>query len=203
MVKEQPKELTISVANLKGVPVDAEVEGKIYTLQEDNKLGNCVWQGKMMANRPMVHEALYALSSGRYQLQVSVKDEAEHESGCNVDFVLFSLSDNRFPYSTEIWSYQVSDEADGTTTVYFGSKEKDVCLFFDAYSENGQVESKRIHFSDSLLAFRYTYKEEYGKGLRLSFAFAKNGEVYARYFELPKPKPDKHLLLKWKTFRDK
>ena len=126
LVKEQPKELTISVANLKGVPVDAEVEGKIYTLQEDNKLGNCVWQGKMMANRPMVHEALYALSSGRYQLQVTVKDEAEHESGCNVDFVLFSLSDHRLPYSTEIWSYQVSDEADGTTTVYFGSKEKDV-----------------------------------------------------------------------------
>lgn len=203
LVKEQPKEMTISVANLKGVPVDAEVEGRIYTLQEDNKLGHCVWQGKMMANRPMVHEALYALSSGRYQLQVSVKDEAEHESGCNVDFVLFSLSDNRLPYSTEIWSYQVSDEADGTTTVYFGSKEKDVCLFFDAYTENELVESKRIHFSDSLLAFRYTYKEEYGKGLRLSFAFAKNGEVYARYFELPKPKPDKHLLLKWKTFRDK
>lgn len=203
LVKEQPKELTISVANLKGVPVDAEVEGKIYTLQEDNKLGHCVWQGKMMANRPMIPDGLYGLPSGRYQLQVSVKDEAEHESGCNVDFVLFSLNDNRLPYSTEIWSYQVSDEADGTTTVYFGSKEKDVCLFFDAYTENELVESKRIHFSDSLLAFRYTYKEEYGKGLRLSFAFAKNGEVYARYFELPRPKPDKRLLLKWKTFRDK
>ena len=203
LIKEQPKELTISVANLKGVPVDAEVEGKIYNLLDDNKLGNCVWQGRMVANRPMVLEALYALSSGRYQLQVSVKDEAGHESGCNAEFVLFSLNDKRLPYQTEIWCYQVSDEADGTTTVYFGSKEKDVCLFFDAYTENGQVESKRIHFSDSLLAFRYTYKEEYGTGLRLSFAFAKNGEVYARCFELPKPKPDKHLLLKWKTFRDK
>lgn len=203
LIKEQPKELTVSVANLKGVPVDAEVEGKIYNLLDDNKLGNCVWQGRMVANRPMVLEALYALPSGRYQLQVSVKDEAGHESGYKAEFVLFSLNDKRLPYPTEIWCYQVSDEADGTTTVYFGSKEKDVCLFFDAYTENGQVESKRIHFSDSLLAFRYTYKEEYGTGLRLSFAFAKNGEVYARYFELPKPKPDKHLLLKWKTFRDK
>ena len=203
LIKEQPKELTISVANLKGVPVDAEVEGKVYTLLEDNKLGHCVWQGKMVANRPMVPEALYALSSGRYQLQVSVKDEASNESRYKAEFVLFSLNDKRLPYPTEIWCYQVSDEADGTTTVYFGSKEKDVCLFFDAYTENGQVENKRIHFSDSLLAFRYTYKEEYGTGLRLSFAFAKNGEVYARYFELPKPKPDKQLLLKWKTFRDK
>ena len=203
LVKEQPKELTISVANLKGVPVSAEVEGKIYALQEDGKLGTCIWQGKMVANRSVVPEALYALSSGRYQLQVSVKDETGHESECNTEFVLFSLKDKRLPYPTEVWCYQMSDESAGTTTVYFGSKEKDVCLFFDAYTENGRVESKRIHFSDSLLAFRYAYKEEYGTGLRLSFAFAKNGEVYARYFELSKPKPDKRLLLKWKTFRDK
>ena len=203
LVKEQPKELTVSVANLKGVPVSAEVEGKIYALQEDGKLGTCVWQGKMVANRSVVPESLYALSSGRYQLQVSVKDETGHESECNTEFVLFSLKDKRLPYRTEVWCYQVSDKADGTTTIYLGSKEKDVCLFFDAYTENGKVESKRIHFSDSLLTFRYAYKEEYGTGLRLSFAFAKNGEVYARYFELPKPKPDKRLLLKWKTFRDK
>ena len=203
LVKEQPKELTVHVANLKGVPVSAEVEGKIYALQENGKLGTCVWQGKMVSNRPMVPEALYALSSGRYQLQVSVKDEMDHESGYNTEFVLFSLNDKRLPYPTELWSYQVSDEIEGTTTVYFGSKEKDVCLFFDAYTENGRVESQLIHFSDSLLAFRYTYKEEYGTGLRLSFAFAKNGEMYARYFELSKPKPDKRLLLKWKTFRDK
>ena len=203
LVKEQPKELTISVANLKGVPVSAEVEGKIYALQEDGKLGTCVWHGKMVPNRSVVPEALYALSSGRYQLQVSVKDETGNESECNTEFVLFSLKDKRLPYPTEVWCYQMSDESAGTTTVYFGSKEKDVCLFFDAYTENGRVESKRIHFSDSLLAFRYAYKEEYGTGLRLSFAFAKNGEVYARYFELSKPKPDKRLLLKWKTFRDK
>lgn len=203
LVKEQPKEFTVSVVNLKGVPVNAEVEGKIYTLLEDNKLGDCVWKGKLLVNRPMIPEGLYALPSGRYQLQVTVKDEAGHESGYKAEFVLFSLNDKRLPYPTEIWCYQVSDEANGTTTVYFGSKEKDVCLLFDAYTENGQVENKRIHFSDSLLAFRYTYKEEYGTGLRLSFAFAKNGEVYARYFELPKPKPDKRLLLKWTTFRDK
>ncbi len=203
LVKEQPKELTISVANLKGVPVDAEVEGKIYTLLEGGKLGACVWQGPLVANRSTVPEALYALPSGRYQLQVSGKDEAGHESGHKADFVLFSLEDKHLPYPTDVWCHQVSVETDGTTTIYFGSKEKDVCLFFDAYTENGRVESKRIHFSDSLLAFRYTYKEEYGSGLRLSFAFAKNGEVYARYFELPKPKPDKRLLLKWKTFRDK
>ena len=203
LVKEQPKGLTVSVSNLRGVPVDAKVEGKIYALLEDGKLGACVWQGEMVPNRSMVPEALYALPSGRYQLQVGVKDEAGHESGHKADFVLFSLSDKHLPYPAEIWCHQVSEEAGGTTTVYFGSKEKDVCLFLDVYSENGSIESKRIYFSDSLLAFRYTYKEEYGNGLRLSFAFAKNGEVYARYFELPKPKPDKRLLLKWKTFRDK
>ena len=58
-------------------------------------------------------------------------------------------------------------------------------------------------FSDSLMAFRYTYKEEYGDGLRCSFAYVKNGELHVRNFYIRKPNPDKALILKWKTFRDK
>ena len=203
LVKEHPKDLNILVTNLKGVPMEAPVDGKIYPLKEDGSLGTLAWQGTLKANAPAKPEALYALPSGRYQLQVSVKDEAGRECGEKVDFVLFSLNDKQLPYPAEVWSYQLPADADGTITVCFGSKEKDVCLFFDAYTENGMLESKRILFSDSLLTFRYTYQEEYGTGLRLSFAFAKQGEVYARYFELPKPKPEKNLQLKWKTFRDK
>ena len=203
LVKEYPKDLNIRVTNLKGVPVEAQVDGKVYRLKEDGSVGTLAWQGTLKANAPAKPEALYALPSGRYQLQISVKDEAGHESGEKVDFLLFSLNDKKLPYPSEIWSYQLPADADGTTTVCIGSKEKDVCLFFDAYTENGMLESKRIQFSDSLLTFRYTYQESYGTGLRLSFAFAKNGMVYARYFELPKPKPQKSLQLKWKTFRDK
>lgn len=203
LVKENPKPLNIKVVNLKGIPVSASVDCKVYALSEDYKLGSCMWQGTLDANRPIVPEALYALPSGRYQLHVSVTDEAGRENGEKVDFVLFSLNDKRLPYSTDIWSYQMPIDEDGNTTICLGSKEKDVCLYFDTYSENGIVESKRIHFSDSLLTFRYAYREEYGTGLRFSFTFVKNGKVFARYFELPKPKPEKTLHLKWKSFRDK
>lgn len=202
LVKEKPEALNIKVVNLKGVPVSANVDCKVYALSEDNKLGSCVWQGTLDANRPIVPEALYALPSGRYQLHVSVTDEAGRENGEKVDFVLFSLNDKRLPYSTEIWSYQLPVDEEGNTTICLGSREEDVCLYFDAYSENGITESRRIHFSDSLLTFRYAYQEEYGTGLRFSFTFVKHGKVFARYFELPKPKPEKTLHLKWKSFRD-
>ena len=58
-------------------------------------------------------------------------------------------------------------------------------------------------FSDSILTFRYNYQEAYGDGLRCSFAYLKNGELYVKNLYIKKPKPDKALKLKWKTFRDK
>ena len=209
IVKEYEKALNLVVVNTKNIPVSTEVDYRIYSVSEEEigeiALGECVLKGKAASNQPFVPKDIYSLPSGRYQLQASDKDETGREYEQKVTFVLFSLNDKKLPYDTEIWTYQPDDEFDskGEATLYFGSKEKDVCLFYDVYSENGWVDSKRLEFSDSLLTFRYQYREEYGTGLQVSFLFVKNGQVYARYFEIKKPKPDKALTLKWKTFRDK
>ena len=209
VVKEEGKTLKFVVSNLKNVPVKAEVSYQVYTVTEgaDGKLqsGKCIWQGTALANQPFVPDGIYALPSGRYQLQASVKDEAGRTSEQTITFVLFSLDDKKLPYETEVWNFQTGNEfdSDGKARVYFGSKEKDVCLFYDVYSDKKWIESKRIQFSDSLLEFSFQYREEYGDGILVSFIFAKNGQLYARYVEIKKPKPDKALQLKWKTFRDK
>ena len=209
VVKEEGKTLKFVVSNLKNVPVKAEVSYQVYTVTEgaDGKLqsGKCIWQGTALANQPFVPDGIYAFPSGRYQLQASVKDEAGRTCEQTITFVLFSLDDKKLPYETEVWNYQTGNEfdSDGKARVYFGSKEKDVCLFYDVYSDKKWIESKRIQFSDSLLKFSFQYREEYGDGILVSFIFAKNGQLYARYVEIKKPKPDKALQLKWKTFRDK
>ncbi len=209
LVKEDGKMLNCRVVNLKGIPVEKEVSCQVYSVREgikDNwEKGKCVWRGKVWSNKAFVPHELYQLPSGRYLLVVSVTDENGKEDEQEVMFTLFSSQDKQLPYETEIWCYQTGDEfdADGIATVYFGSKEKDVCLFYDVYTANGWIESKCLNFSDSLLTFRYKYKEEYGDGLCLSLMFAKNGNMYARYITLKKPKPEKRLQMKWATFRDR
>ncbi len=199
LIKEQPKELTFNVTNLKNNPVETEVDYQVWSQ------GRQVLQGKATSNKEFVPEAIYALPSGSYELKAIVTDESGKKNEQTVKFVLLSLNDKRLPDGVDHWCYQSSDEfdADGTATIYFGSKEKDVYLFYDEMWGNNEMERKRITFSDSILTFRYTYREAYGDGLRCSFAYLKNGELYVKNLYIKKPKPDKALLLKWKTFRDK
>jgi len=209
VVKEQGKNLNFAVVNWKNVPVKTEVSYRVFTVLKDTDgkmlQGKCVWQGKALSNDSFVPEGIYALPSGQYQLQASVKDEAGRTCEQTITFVLFSLKDEKLPCDATVWSYQTGMEFDsrGDAVVYFGSKEKDVYLYYDVYSEKKWIESKRIHFSDSLLKFPFEYKEEYGEGIMVSFIFAKDGQLYARYLGIKKPKPNKTLQLKWKTFRDK
>ena len=199
LIKEEPKELTFQVSNLSNTPIETEVD---YQIWSDGKQ---VEQGKAASNKAFMPKNIYALSAGSYQLKAIVTDEAGKKNEQTVNFVLLSLKDKRLPEGVENWCYQSGDEFgdDGTATIYFGSKEKDVYLFYDVMWGDNQLERKRITFSDSILTFRYTYKEEYGDGLRCSFAYLKNGELYVKNLYIKKPKPDKALLLKWKTFRDK
>ena len=199
LVKEQPKELTFLVTNLMGTPIETEVD---YQVWSQSKL---IVQGKTISNKGIVPETIYGLPSGSYQLKAVVTDEFGKKNEQTVNFVLLSLDDNRLPDGVENWCYQSNDEfdADGAVTFYFGSKERDVYLFCDVMWGDNQMERKRISFSDSILTFRYTYRETYGDGIRCNFAYLKNGELYVRDLYVKKPKPDKALQLKWKTFRDK
>ena len=144
-------------------------------------------------------------SFGRFQLKAIVKDDEGRTSECKVTFVLFSLKDKKVPVKSKVWCYQSGKEFDesGNATVYFGSSEDEVCLFYDVYSNDQWIERKRLEFSDSLLTFPFKYEEEYGNGLCVSFFFAKRGKMYAKCIRISKPRPDKKLLLTWKTFRDK
>ena len=199
LIKEQPKELTFQVFNLMNNPIDTEVDYQVWSQ------GKQVIQGKDTSNKGFVPEAIYALPSGSYELKAMVTDESGKKNEQTISFVLLSLNDKRLPEGVDNWCYQASDEfeADGTATIYFGSKEKDVYLFYDVMWGDNQMDRKRISFSDSILTFRYTYQEAYGDGLRCNFAYLKNGELCVRHLYIKKPKPDKDLLLKWKTFRDK
>ena len=199
ILKEHNKQLTFQVNNLMGVPIKVEVDYQVWLRDE------LMLQGKAISNEDFELEGLDDLPSGRYRLKAMLKDEAGEKVEQTVMFSLFSLKDKCLPDDMPLWCYQSSEEfgSDGTATLYLGSSKKDVYLFCDLMYGDNRVERKRIVFSDSLLTFRYTYREEYGDGLRCSFAFLKDGELYSRNFIFNKPKPDKTLCLRWKTFRDK
>ena len=195
LVKEKPEAITFAVCNLMRQPVETEVTCEV--MQEDKLLSRFV----VKSNESLVPQELYTLPSGRYILKVSVEDEDGKWNKQEYPFTAFSLEDTRLPYETVEWEFQTGETF--PATILYGSSEKDVTLFYDVFSGNKRLESKRIVFSDSLLRFPFEYKEEYGDGVLVSLAFVKNNQLHRQSYDIRKPQPDKSLQLKWTSFRDK
>lgn len=203
MVKEENMPLKFSVVNSLGLDIPAKVRYQVFR-QEKGKEDVCVVDADAVSNTSVVPECIYALPSGKYLLKATVEKDGSKDS-MECPFTLFSLHDRKLPYETDMWSYQkgTTFDEENPIGVYWGSSRSDVYLFYDVFSGDKRLESKRIVFSDSLLVFHFPYKKEYGDGVRICFAFVKDGRLYKKEFQIVKPQPEKKLKLTWKTFRDK
>lgn len=198
-LKEDRTKIKFPAMNLSGELVDTEIACQVIRLEEQ-KEEKSVWKETVVSNQEFVPESVYALPSGSYRLKLSAKDAQGRECTASHDFVLFSLDDNRPPVKTADWFYQTG-KAFGDT-IYIGSSEN-VYLLYDVFAGRERIESRQLEFSDSIVAFRFPYKDEYGDGITVSLAFVKNKRLYMHTVQLVKPEPQKELHLKWTSFRDK
>lgn len=203
-VKEKQEPITFRVTNLSNKPVATEVTYTVYRMNGIEK-GDSLLTASATSNKELIAENIYALPSGRYFIKTTARDEWGRESHSERDITLFSYADRKVPGRWDSWCYLTGGTFNDKepATLFVGSSKQDVCLFYDVFSGNKRLESRQIHFSDSLLSFRFDYKEEYGDGVWVTYAFVKSGTLYANGFRIEKPQPDKRLLLKWTTFRDK
>ncbi len=201
-VKERkPTDIRLTATNLSGEPKEVQIAYQVWNKES----GKQVLQGVAASNTTLVVEDINALPSGKYRLLLSARDEQGRECQAEQEFVLFSLKDKRPPFTTTDWFYQDGNEFDAASpaTLYIGSSEKDVYLFYDVFAGDKHLESRRIQFTDSILSFSYPYQEAYGDGIRVCLAFVKNGQQYVHNVNITRPQPDKKLQLKWTSFRDK
>ena len=205
ILKEERKPLTLKVTNLQGFPASAEVDYRVYVEVDEETLGDCVMQAKAKSNQSFVPEDLYALPSGTYRLKFAVCDEKGRKNEQEASIVLFSDKDKRIPCNEPLWVYQSQTEFDenGEAVFYVGTREKNVLLIVDRFSEYRTLGVRHHRISDTLLTFRHKYQEEWGNGLKVSLAFVKDGKLHRDMVEFRKPKPERQLTFQWKTFRDK
>ena len=180
--------MTFELRNAAGNPVEATAQYRI----DDKK-----WQ-TAKTNTPM---ALPKLASGRHTLEAICADDT-----VKLSFVVFSLDDKRPAAETDEWFYQSATQFpnDGTpVTVQVGSSAKDVHIVYSIISGDRVIESGAVERSNELINRKFTYKEEYGSGLLLNFAWVKQGKVHSYAATIMRPLPDKQLKLEWQTFRDR
>jgi hypothetical protein len=193
LMDSQPT-MTFHLRNAAGKDIDAEVK---YRFDEGK------WQ-TAKANSPV---KLPKLASGRYHLTASsLHMEGSGEAPIERDFVVFSLDDIRPATQTDDWFYQSATQFPNNgqpVTIQVGSSDKDVHIFYSLFAGEQIIETGAVDKSNELINRKFTYKEEYGNGLLLNFAWVKNGQCYKHTARIQRPLPDKKLKLQWTTFRDR
>lgn len=188
--RDQMPEVTFTRRNAAG----QEIEGTVRYRLDDGK-----WH-ETPANAPC-QVLLPQLKSGEHRLEALCQRDT-----IDVRFVVFSLDDKVPAAQTHDWFY-VSDTqfpGDGTpVTLQVGSSDPDLHIVYGIYAGGKVVESGVIKENASLLNRRLTYKEEYGSGLLLTYAWVKDGQCYHHAQTITRPMPDKRLQLSWETFRDR
>ena len=124
----------------------------------------------------------------------------------NVRFVVFGLDDKKPAKQTDDWFY-VSDQqfaSDGTpVTVQVGSSDPNIHIVYGIYAGNQLIESGAADKDAALVNRQFTYKETYGNGILLTYAWIKNGQCHTHQAFIRRPLPDKKLKMTWETFRDR
>lgn len=144
--------------------------------------------------------ALPQLKSGRHELLAVCGTDSLKRS-----FVVFSLDDTRPAVETDNWFFLSANQFANDTdpvTLQVGSSD-DIHIVYTILAGDTIIEQGSVNRSGELLNRKFVYKEEYGNGLTLSFAWIRNGKTYTFSDEIRRPVPNKNLLLKWETFRDR
>ncbi len=188
VLAEKDSRMAFHQQNAAGVDMDAVVQYRF-----DN--------GKWQEAKTNVLITIPKMKSGSHTLEAVCQNDTIEET-----LVVFSLDDRRPAVQTDDWFF-VSDSQfpyDGTpVTVQVGSSDKDVHIVYALMAGNKLIESGAIDKSNELLNRKLTYKDEYGTGLLLTFAWMKEGVMYHHETAIKRPVRDKTLRLQWQTFRNR
>ncbi len=187
---DQMPQVTFSRRNAAG----KEIEGQVKYRVDGGKWQECP------ANEAQP-TAPWKLKSGEHRLEATCGDDS-----VDMTFVVFGLDDTKPATTTHDWFYVSESQFpnDGTpVTLQVGASDPDLHIVYAIYAADQIIERGVVKKSGELLNRKLKYKEEYGNGLLLSYAWVKDGVCYSHQQTIKRPMPDKKLRLTWETFRDR
>ncbi len=140
-------------------------------------------------------------SSGEHRLEAVCEQDS-----LDMKFVVFGLDDKKPASHTHDWFYVSHSQFpnDGqAVTVQVGASDPDLHIVYGIFAGGKEIESGAVERDGELINRKLTYKEEYGSGLLVTYAWVKDGECYRHSHIIGRPLPDKRLKLTWETFRDR
>lgn len=123
-----------------------------------------------------------------------------------MDFTVFGIDDVSPCEQTHDWFYLSSQEFPqdgGAVTLQAGSSDADVHVVYSIISGKNVIESGAFNLNNELQNRKFTYKDIYGDGILLNYAWVKDGVCYSHKATIRRAMPEKKLKMQWITFRDR
>lgn len=191
VLKDSLTDMRFTYLNNAGQPISGSVkytiDGHQYTAKTNEKIN--------------IRSIVATLKSGSYSLEAVCGTDTVRQK-----FVIFTLKDKRAVVETHDWYYLSAAEFPsdgGPVYIQLGSSDELLHVMYSLISGNKVLESGAKELQGELLTQKFTYKEEYGDALLAVFAWVKDGKAYTHEATIKKPQPDRRLIMKWITFRDK
>ncbi len=204
--KEGKAPIVIGAKNLDGRVIEAKGDYVVYSVQENDSIGNRVLSGSFeTGEQPKLKKELAGLRSGKYRIQLRLKDDRGNDVEMEQDFVLFSYADKRPPIETNEWLLRKRTViAKGQPAeVILGVSDRDVHVLYELYAGRELQERRWLRLSHENRLFRVEYKEEYAEGATLMLTYAKDGQFYAHQVDLLSEVVRSDLDVRLDVFRDK
>ena len=186
---EMPK-VTFMRCNAAGKPIAGQVKYRI----DGGKWKECAANSQLSIVNSQ-------LKSGEHRLEAECGDDK-----VDMKFVVFGLDDKKPASQTDDWFYTSHSQFpnDGKpVVVQVGASDPDLHIVYSIYAGDELLESGSVKKNGELINRKFTYKEEYGNGLLLTYAWVKNGQCHIHQHTIRRPMPDKRLMMTWQTFRDR
>ncbi|SFG51696.1 MG2 domain-containing protein [Prevotella sp. KH2C16] len=194
VTSDRLKRLSLTPLNNKGIPVKADIvywykgiDGEKFLLKAGDKGGLHLPQG---------------IKAGRLKLLAACQGDTLRRT-----LVVFDPQATRPCYAADEWFYQnlseFAPQNQVPVTVSIGSSEQDIHAYYAVFAKDKLLESGTMDFSDSICTRKFLYREAYGDGIVVAVGWYRNGRAHTHDFRIEAPLPDKRLIMKWNTFRDR
>ncbi|MDR2389062.1 MAG: alpha-2-macroglobulin [Tannerellaceae bacterium] len=168
--------------------------------------GRKLREGEFTSARPLPPALFFGLTSARVRLRVSATDDKGRQVSRDSDFILYGSDDKRPPVFSDVWLLPHREEcAPGEEVVVrFGSSHRKVYLLYEVFADGKTLLQRRhVRLSNENLGFRILFPENNTGELTLSFTFVKEGKLHTQQTAIVRRRPDRSLVVRAETFRDK
>ena len=203
-------DISIKATSLDMKEVDVECEYSIFRREKsDDTHREAIHKGHTKKSVVLPD----GLAPGNYRIEFAALDKVkDYTTGIeridtvrtSADFTLFDPKAKTMNVAEDfIHTPSTEMDKEHPADIYFMAEHNDITLYWMVIAGDSLIDKGMKRVGNEMQHFRFDYKEEYGDGIALTLLYIKDYEVHTHTKTITLTRPDKELVMNWKTFRDK